>query len=46
MVCAEDHARALGLFDFAARIRVARKTFQETRKASDFEALLKEDTSK
>ncbi len=40
MVCAEDHARALGLFDFAASIRSARKTFQETRKASEFEAIL------
>ena len=46
MVCAEDHARALGLFDYASRIRAARKTFQTTRKASDMEALLKEDTSK
>ncbi len=46
MVCAEDHARALGLFDYASRIRAARKTFQKTRKASDMEALLKEDTSK
>ena len=46
MVCAEDHARALGLFDYASRIRAARKTFQSTRKASDMEALLKEDTNK
>jgi len=46
MVCAEDHARALGLFDYASRIRAARKTFQTTRKAYDMEALLKEDTSK
>ncbi len=46
MVCAEDHARALGLFGYASRIRAARKTFQSTRKASDMETLLKEDTSK
>ena len=46
MVCAEDHARALGLFDYAVRIRAARKAFQNNRKASDMEALLKEDTSK
>lgn len=45
MVCAEDHARALGLKDFASRIRLARKAFQTSRKASDMEALLKEDTS-
>lgn len=45
MVCAEDHARALGLRDFAARIRLARKAFQTSRKASDMEALLKENTS-
>jgi hypothetical protein len=45
MICAEDHARALGLRDFAARIRLARKAFQTSRKASDMEALLKENTS-
>lgn len=45
MVCAEDHARALGLFDFASRIRMARKAFQASRKAADMEVLLKEDTS-
>lgn len=45
MVCAEDHARALGLKDFASRIRLARKAFQTSRKASDMEALLKENTS-
>ncbi len=42
MVCAEDHARALNLADFASRIRLARKTFQESRKAADLESLLKE----
>ena len=46
LVCAEDHARALGLYDFAARIRRARKTFQASRKASDVEDLLKEGSSK
>lgn len=45
MVCAEDHARALGLNDFASRIRLARKAFQTSRKAADMEVLLKEDTS-
>lgn len=45
MVCAEDHARALGLRDFASRIRLARKAFQTSRKASDMEALLNESTS-
>ena len=45
MVCAEDHARALGLKDFASRIRLARKAFQTSRKASDMEALLNENTT-
>ena len=45
MICAEDHARALGLYDFAVRIRLARKAFQTSRKAADMEALLKEETT-
>lgn len=43
MVCAEDHARALGLVGLAGRIRMARKTFQKSRAASDMESVLKWD---